>query len=115
MTKSDKLLCRLTIFAVIILGLAFWSIAQAAPFLVCDPQENVTSYIVTMNGVTEESLAQDMGNNTTRLHYDLEGITSGAYDCNVTAKNMWGASAPVPFSFKKILPGCPSVLDISVQ
>lgn len=99
----------------VVLSMFFCSTIYAAPFMVCDPQENVTSYIVTMNGTSEEVQAQDLEDNTTRLYYDLEGIVNGVYDCNVTARSMWGDSEPVPFSFSKTMPGCPSVLDIVAQ
>lgn len=102
-------------FAVLVF-LAFISrMIYASPFLVCDPQVNVTSYVVSINGTIEEVPAQVLGDNSTRLHYDIGGLADGSYICSVKAKNFWGESAPVPFSFSIISPECPSVLDISAQ
>ena len=89
--------------------------AWAAPFLVCNPQENVTSYLVTMDGVEEEIPAYSMGDDTTILHFDLAGITDGDHNCEVKSKNVWGVSEPLPFSFNKAIPDSPSVLEISAQ
>jgi len=118
MSKSNEQRFIKMILCVGIFAMALWLFGvthAAGPFMVSDPQIGVTSYAVTMNGSTEEIIAQDLGDNTTRLHYDLEGTENGSYDCSVTAKNVWGASEPTPFSFSKTLPESPSVLDISAQ
>ena len=118
MTKSETKLLIMVLIAVAVFVASVWFMftpAHAAPFLVCDPQENVTSYAVTMDDTTVTVLAQDLGDNTGRLYYDLDGIENGSHNCTVKAKNMWGESANTPFSFSKIQPESPSVLDISAQ
>ena len=115
MKPINRLLLTLAAAAIILLSVFFWSIVQAAPFLVCDPQENITSYIVDLDGVIIEEPALGLGDGTVRLYYDLGGIADGVHNCTVTAKNVWGVAEPTPFSFSKIQPESPSVLDISAQ
>jgi len=79
--------------------------AHASPFLVADPQTNVTHYVVTIDGVTETVAAFDLGDGTVRLQYDLVDVTPGQHNCEVKAKNLWGESVAVPFVFTKALPG----------
>lgn len=100
---------------VFIFSILFTVSAWAAPFLVSEPQTNVTSYTVTLDGNLYEVPAQDLGNNTVRLHFDLEGLTDGDHEANVTSKNVWGESDVLPFYFNKTGPDCPSVLEISAQ
>jgi len=103
-----------TFFAVFI-SLVFAVSAWAGPFLVTNPQENVTSYMVTIDGVTQEEPAFDLGDGTTILHFDLDAVTDGDHNCTVASKNMWGESETLPFQFSKMLPESVSVLDISAQ
>lgn len=84
----------------------------ASPFLVCDPQTNVTHYIVTINGNTTEVLAFDLGDGTVMLRYDLAGILTGIHNTTVKAKNIWGESVAVPFEFVKALPAVPKAIRI---
>ena len=63
--------------------------AWADPFLGCDdpdPAEQVTSYEVFQDGVS-------LGIVPAPLHFDLNGITPGAYEFTATAINAWGVSA----------------------
>jgi len=83
------------------------SLVFAAPFLVCDPQTNVTHYVVTIDGNTTEVLAFDLGNGTVMLRYDLEGISAGTHNTELKAKNIWGESVAVPFVFVKAIPVAP--------
>ena len=92
------------IFLFVMLGLLLTGQAFAAPFLICDPQTNVTHYIITIDGNTSEVLAFDLGDGTVMLRYDLAGISSGTHNVEVKAKNVWGESTPVPFDFVKALP-----------
>ena len=86
------------ILLVLCCSLLFAALATAAPFLVCDPQTNVTSYMITLDGSeAQEVPAQDLGDNTTRLHYDLAGLLDGNHTGTVASKNVWGESEPVPF------------------
>ena len=91
------------------------SLAVAGPFLVCDPQKNVTSYIVVLDGEAQEVVAQDMGDNTTRLHFDLAEVSEGSHNATVAAKNIWGESEPVPFFFESAVPGSACVLGLTAQ
>ena len=83
------------------------TLAFADPFLVCDPQTNVTHYVVTIDGNTTEVLAFDLGNGTVMLRYDLEGISAGTHNTELKAKNIWGESVAVPFVFVKAIPVAP--------
>lgn len=97
-------------------SLLFVSLAIAAPFLVCDPQTKATSYMISLDGSEPQEVpAQDMGDNTTRVHYDLADLLDGNHTGTVAAKNMWGESGPVPFGFNKTVPDLPSVLTLSAQ
>jgi hypothetical protein len=89
--------------------------AWAGPFLVCAPQSNTTSYLLTLNGVEQEVGVQDMGESTSRLHFDLVDLEDGNYTGELKAKNIWKVSDPLPFEFNKAAPDCPSVIDISAQ
>ena len=62
----------------------------AAPFLVCDdpaPTEQVTSYEMFQDGVS-------LGVTPAPMHFDLQGVTPGAYDFTAIAINVWGPSDP---------------------
>lgn len=102
-------------FIAFVLSILFAASVWAAPFLVCAPQHNVTSYMLTFDGVEQEVVALDLGDNTTMLHFDLEGILDGNHTGELRAKNIWKVSEPLPFSFNKTSPECPSVIDISAQ
>ena len=63
---------------------------SAAPFLVCDDPpvaELVTSYEVFQDGIS-------LGVTPAPLHFDLQGVTPGAYSFTATAINAWGSSSP---------------------
>lgn len=89
--------------------------AWAAPFLICTPQSNTTSYLLTLDGVEQEVAAEDMGDDTSRLHFDLDGLADGNHTGELKAKNIWKVSDPLPFAFNKTGPDCPSAIDISAQ
>jgi len=92
------------------------SIAHSAPFLVCDPQPNhITHYMVNMDGTETEVPAQDLGDGTVRLHYDLAGLSEGQHHVEVRAKNVWGVSDPAPFDFTKSSPVLPTGFSISAE
>ena len=80
------------------------STVLASPFIICDPQTNVDEYVVVIDGSAEIVSAQDLGDGTVRLHYDLGDIAEGAHQVEIRAKNIWGVSSPVPFEFEKSLP-----------
>jgi len=88
------------------------SLVFAAPYLICDPQTNVTRYVITIDGDTTEVLAFDLGDGTVMLRYDLAGISAGTHNTTVKAKNIWGESVAVPFDFVKALPAVPEAIRI---
>lgn len=79
------------------------SLAFTAPFLICDPQTNVTHYVIT-GSINVTVPATDLGDGTFQLQLDLAGISGGTYDLEVKAKNVWGESVAAPFDFTKALP-----------
>ena len=93
----------------VILVVLFWaSVAWSAPFLVCDVDENTTSYLVGMNdGAVVETPAP--------LHLDLATIPNGDYAVTVRGKNFWGVSPSVPFEFTKALPAIAAGVGLSSE
>lgn len=102
-----------SLFLVIIMSLILAGTSFAEPFLTCDdpdPSENVTSYIVSMDGGT-------LVETPAPLHYDLGSLLSGAHAVDVQAKNIWGAgrSPADPFDFTKELPSMTEGVAISID
>ena len=87
------------------------SLAFAEPFLVCDPQTNVTHYVIT-GDINVTVPATDLGDGTVRLQYDLNGITVGTFNLELKAKNIWGESVTIPFDFVKAIPVVPEAIRI---
>jgi len=100
---------------VFVVSFLFALSAWAAPFLVCAPQTYTTSYMLTLDGIEQEVDAMDMGDDTSMLHFDLVELVDGNHTGELRAKNIWRTSEPLPFSFNKTGPDCPSVIDISAQ
>jgi len=86
----------------------FTGTVLADPFLVCDPQVNVTHYVITLDGITTTVPAVDLGDDTFNLSFDLGGIDVGNHNVELKAKNIWGESIAVPFGFVKSLPEVPT-------
>jgi len=101
MKKKIVLLDVLFFFGVLLFLIFCCSTIYASPFLICDPQTNVTSYIVDINGTVEEVPAQDLGNNTSRLHLDLDGLADGDYSCSVKQRTFGGSQKPSLFRSAK--------------
>jgi len=97
----------------------FPCLVLASPFLVCDAQTNVDSYaIFTVSGTT--CTASDLSGKTPvstpyPIHYDLDGLPSGAFHYCIKAVNVWGQSNAVPFGSTKVLPGEPANTRLSNQ
>ena len=108
-SKPGKL--PMIFIGLLLMGLLLVGQAFAAPFLVCDPQTNITEYIIT-GDINITVPAFDLGDGTVRLQYDLSGITEGTFNLQVKAKNIWGESVAVPFDFVKALPAAPVVIRI---
>jgi len=102
---------------IVIFIVMFWlvpAIAYGAPFLVCDPQENVEEYVVVLDGVetiVPYTTAIFDGEEAAVL-LDLESVADGQHQVTVKARNVWGESNTVPFEFVRELPGDPSVPDL---
>ena len=104
MAKSNEQLFIKMILCVFILFVALWlfGVTHASQYLICNPQEAVDSYDVTLNGTTENVEAQDLGDNMTRVHYDLEPLADGNYVGSLTAKNDYGdETEPAAFTVIK--------------
>jgi hypothetical protein len=93
----------LAVVAVLFLVLFMATIAQAAPFLVCDPQAGVTSYKLTGPAwLPVTAPAQPDGS----IHLDLTGATVGSSSITLRAciiDPVWGeaCSAATPFTFTR--------------
>ena len=85
--------------------------ANAAPFLVTDPQSGVVGYEITGLGEPVSFVAQADGS----LKYDLASVPNGTYTLTVAACNMWGCSSTAPFSFSKQVPAAPVGLRIAAE
>ena len=101
-----KIVLTATILAAFTLLIVFK--AQAAPFLVTDPQSGVVGYEITGLGEPVTFVAQADGS----LKYDLASVNNGTYTLTVAACNMWGCSSTAPFSFSKQIPSAPAGLRI---
>ena len=84
--------------------------AWSAPFLVCNPQEGVIGY--TLTGLTDLTVAAQTDGS---LKYDLASISSGTYNVQVAACNVWGCSSAVPFRVVKQVPAAPAGLRIAAE
>ena len=87
-------------------------LAQAAPFLVCDPQIGVDKYVLDIDGVeTTEIAAQADGS----LRYDMAAyINTGNHTVKAKAGNIWGWSIySDPFVFDADTPSPASNVGLS--
>jgi len=78
----------------------------AAPFVICKEDSTHSSYLIKFNN-------NEIVEQAAPLHYDLDGIAKGQHVVEVTAKNFWGVSNPIPFEFLKELPNDPSNIGLS--
>ena len=83
-----------------------------AVYVICDPILTTgiqpTMYVLTRDGGTAfEVDPQKLADNSVRLHYDVSSVSNGTHNMTVKAKNLWGESASVPFSFTKAVPTSP--------
>ncbi|MHA1309217.1 MAG: hypothetical protein ACTSQN_18270 [Candidatus Heimdallarchaeota archaeon] len=74
----------------------------SSPFLVCDPQSGVTSYIVYIDDYNTEVPARILSDGKGQLYFDLEplNLSNGWHRARVAAKNNYGTSNFVIFDFK---------------
>ena len=88
-----------------------------AVFVVSDPvsSNQPTKYVITMDGGAAFEVDPQPVTGGVRLHYDVTGVSNGTHNMTVSAKNMWGQSTAVPFSFAKAVPTAPSNIALSVE
>jgi len=90
-------------------------VVQAAPFLVCGPQQGVLLYEVELDGIVISSdiAAESDGS----IHYDVEGFVSpGNHTFKARCKNIWRWSDySDPFDFNADAPGAPSGFGFSAE
>lgn len=105
--------------SILALGLALFSVAQAAPLLVCDPasaSDQVTHSQVTVNGVPGAWVTystQTITGVTYCVLQDLASLAAGNYTVTAKFRNAWGDSvASSPFTFTKTLPVAPGGMAI---
>ena len=80
-------------FLIPLIVLLSFTIASAAPFLVCDPQADVDYYKIYSNGqLVADNVAPDQSG-TFGFKYDLQGLTPGSYEWTAEACNAWGCSS----------------------
>jgi len=82
--------------------------AQAAPFLVCDPDPNCETYNVYADGVL-------LGNTPAPLSYDLVTSPPGGIAYTAECCNAEGCSVASDPYISLGAPGSPSSLRISIQ
>lgn len=99
-----KVMATILVLAAFMLLVVFK--ANAAPFLVCNPQEGVVGYEITgLNPETVNFIAQPDGS----LKYDLAPLPNGSYGGTIAACNMWGCSAATAIApFVKAVPAAPA-------
>jgi len=110
-----KISLNLAIMVFMLCVILYASMVHANPFLVCDPQTDVTEYRVIVDGSETIVQAVDLGNGTVRLEYDCAGLIPGAHHFDVSARNLWGESEQVPFDCVKVLPGNPSGIGLETK
>lgn len=100
-------------------GLSLYSVAQAAPLLVCDPapaNDQVTEVQVIRNGVAGSWVAyttQTISGVVYCVLQDLAPLANGNYTVTAKFRNAWGESpSSSPFTFTKQLPSSPSGMAI---
>ena len=84
-----------------------------SPFLVCDPQEGVTTYKFSIDGQEiGEYPAESDG--LARIDLGLLNLADGRHSYVLEAGNVWGWSFPSdPFVDTKIVPAAPSAVFLS--
>ena len=116
---------RILVFFLVIFSLilAFSTIAESAPFLVCDPypasgQQPIAFILIFDNGTPMEVGIQTNADGGVQLHYDLSSLAVGAHTVVAQSKTLWGVSASsVPLSFVKpaTVPAAPTTLQLKAQ
>ncbi len=90
-------------------------VAEPAPYLICDPNESVSGYVLTLDGSESrvpvqpgwakdnKFYASDPGGGTPcHLIMDLAGVPEGEHKLEIRSYyGTWGVSEAVPFGFSK--------------
>jgi hypothetical protein len=90
----------------------------AGPFLICDPQSDISKYEIEIDGVIYSSIPEDLGNGNFRLHYDFGQFPVGIYNVRLRAGRVkslkWGWSDWTPlFSIEREL--LPLPMNIALE
>jgi len=85
------------------------------PYLICSPTvEDITSYLIDLDGQVTETPPNIIGDNSKRLYFDVSNVSLGSHTVIIKAKNRWGESpASDSFEFEKNLPSTPSGIGLS--
>ena len=103
---------KLLIFLVLVITFLLPATSRAAPFLICDPQTEVTEYIIDINGTELSAFSAEADGS---MRYDLQGLAEGSYTVKAKAGNLWGWSAfSDPFVFNVTIPLQPSNVKITL-
>ena len=106
----------ITILALAIMLMA--STAWAAPFLVCDCQDDVEQYVLVFDGGTPiivDAVSTDCTGTQKRLSFDVAplALADGNHSIEGRAKNIWGESTVTPFDFNKAVPSSGTGIGLS--
>ena len=89
------------------------------PYIVCDPQENVSMYDLMFDGVNHWTIAAyeildgpDTGKSVLKFDLNMAGLAEGHHDVIIKALNTYGASPPASFSFDLDIPDMPMNIRI---
>ncbi len=93
--------------ALVIFLVLFAVPVYAAPFLVCDPDPVVTSYVVDIDGVETEVPAP--------LHMDLSDVSAGEHQIRAKARNIRGDSEYTPFLTLPAVCAVPTLLRLTSE
>ena len=78
---------------------------SAEPFLTCDDDPSVTSYVMELDGV----VYPDSPAVTGHAWIDMQAVPDGDHTVRLRAKNVWGTSDySLPLVFTKRVPGVPT-------
>ena len=102
------------VLAVLVMVLMFCGSALADPWLVSDPNDGATVFILEMDGV---ELQQEACESDGSIRFDMASYAgTGDHVLRAKAGNIWGWSAySDPFNFNADIPGVPSGFGFSAE
>jgi len=91
---------------------------EASPWLVCDPQEGITGYSVSMDGGEWMDRPYELYDATCAKVMDLDGLAVGQHSVKVKAyaiDPVWGRqeSEAAPFDFAR--PGVQQIINMGLK